>query len=229
MNKKMIAMMIVPILLTLSGAMAYSAFTGTASTNLTAGAGTLTYSESAYLVNYFSDNTNMTATMGSTSYVLSDHAGYDTSTGQLNYLSSPLLLGSVGPQTYTDYHQLASLSVSNFAPGNWVEINLTVVNHGAVGFKVGPVSITLNSTNPEYTGTYVESEPSLAAFMAGEYTQSSGMNYGTFTTQSTYSPSINVGGTYTFSVYIGLGIDSDNAYEMNMVPFIVSANITSDP
>lgn len=229
MNKKIVAMMIVPILLTLSGAMAYSAFTGSITNNVGAGAGTLTYSENVNLVNYFSDNTNMTAQMGTTSYILSNHAGYNYSDGVSNYLSSPLLLGSVGPNSYNGYQQLATVNISNLAPGNWVEINLTIVNHGSVGFKVGPVTISLNSSNNKYSGTYIESEPTLSAFMSGEYYQSTGMNYGVFSNQNTYSPSINNGGSYTFSVYVGLGIGSDNEYEMNYVPFIVSANITSDP
>lgn len=229
MNKKVIAMMIVPIMLTLSGAMAYSAFTGSITNDVGAGAGTLTYSENINLVNYFSQNTNMTAQMGTNSYVLSDHAGFNPSNGAFNYLTSPLKLGSVGPVTYTDYHQLATLNVSNMAPGNWVEANLTIVNQGSVGFIVGPVTISVNSTNHDYTGTYYEQEPSVSAFMSGEYNQSSGMNYIAFSTQNTYSPSINVGGSYTISVYLGLGIGSDNEFEENIVPFVISASITSDP
>ena len=135
-------MMIVPIMLTLSGAMAYSAFTGSITNDLWAGAGILTYSENIGLVNYFSQNTNMTAQMGTNSYILSDHAGFNPSNGAFNYLETPLKLGSVGPLTYTNYHQLATLNVSNLAPGNWVEANLTIVNQGSVGFIVGPVTIS---------------------------------------------------------------------------------------
>ncbi len=65
--------------------------------------------------------------------------------------------------------------------------------------------------------------------MEGEYNPSSGMNYIAFSTQNTYSPSINVGGSYTISVYLGLGIGSDNEFEENIVPFVISASITSDP
>ena len=50
MNKKLIALMIVPIMLTLSGAMAYSAFSGTALTKVTATAGDITANEYAELV-----------------------------------------------------------------------------------------------------------------------------------------------------------------------------------
>ena len=228
-NKKVIAMMIVPIMLTLSGAMAYSAFTGLSTTNVAAGAGTLTYSENINLVNYFSQNTNMTAMMGSNSYTLSNHAGFDPSNGEFNYLSPSLYLGSVGPVSYNDYHQLATLNVSNLAPGNWVEANLTIVNQGSVGFIVGPLTISVNTTNHVYTNTYLEQEPSVSSFMAGEYNQSSGMNYIAFSTQGNYSHSIDVGGSYTISVYLGLGIGSDNDFEENTVPFVISANITSDP
>ena len=230
MNKKLIAMMIVPIMLTLSGAMAYSAFTGTVTTHVAAGAGTLTYSEDINVVNYFADNTNMTATMGTTSYLLSDHSGFNPNTGAFSYISPELKLGSVGPVSYNTHKQLATVNISNQAPGNWVELNLTIVNKGSVGFKVGPVSISLNGSKHEYTGTYIEYEGSLQQFMAGQYNQSSGMNnYLSYSTQNGYSPSINVGGTYTISVYLGLGIDSNNAYEENAVPFVISANITSDP
>lgn len=229
MNKKVIAMMIVPIMLTLSGAMAYSAFTGLSTTNVSAGAGTLTYSENLNLVNYFSGNTNLTAQMGTTSFILSNHAGYDYADQMSHYLKTPDYLGSVGPNSYNGYQQLATVNVSNFAPGNWVELNLTIINHGSVGFKVGPVTVSLNGSNSKYTGTYIEDETSLSTFMSGEYKQSSGMNYGFFSNHNTYSPSINVGGSYTVTVYFGLGIDSNNNFEENFVPFVISANITSDP
>lgn len=147
MNKKFIALMIVPIMLTLSGAMAFSAFNGSITTNINANAGKLTYAIGSEVVDWYSNNTNISVSGGagtdtSTVFLLSTKATGDT-------LLSPVPVsgGSNVPFTYW-------INVSNLAPGNWVHIELTLTNNGTVGLIfarpiVGSVSFHPSSSPPD--------------------------------------------------------------------------------
>lgn len=126
MNKKLIALMIVPIMLTLSGAMAYSAFSGSVTTNVTATAGTLTYSIGTEVVDYYSMNTNISVSGGVGSDTSVVYLLGNTVTGQELLAPVPVSGGSGVPIIYY-------LNVSNLAPGNWVHVEITLTNTGTVG------------------------------------------------------------------------------------------------
>ena len=144
MNKKLIAMMIVPLMLLMSGALAYSAFSGQANTSITAKAGTITVSEYAEVVTGYSQNTNLTITGG---------YGSNTQTATLNSVGVNYSIENLatvpnegGLQNITYF-----VNITNLAPGNWVELSFTLRNNGSVGVMFGnPV---VNAMGVTFTGS----------------------------------------------------------------------------
>jgi hypothetical protein len=101
-------MVMVPVLVVISGALAFSAFSGTATTNVSATAGYLSWDQSITSTYTFEHNT---AVSNNSSNV-----------------------GTVHTPTSGKNATNMILSVSNLAPGNWVVFNITIKNTGSVGF-----------------------------------------------------------------------------------------------
>lgn len=109
-------MVIVPVMVVMSGALAFSAFTGTITTNVNADAGYLLWEQSVTSTYTYEHNTmvqNSSTSMGATNQTMAS---------------------------------TVTLSVSNLAPGNWVVFNITVTNNGSVGFILGVGTITTTET-----------------------------------------------------------------------------------
>ncbi len=250
MNKKLIALMIVPIMLTLSGAMAYSAFSGTITTKVTATAGTLTVNEYAELVTGYSSNTNIKVTGGfgsntDTAYLNDSKVNYN------NHNLATVPSTSSGSQ-YLIYY----LNVSNLAPGNWVEIGLTLGNKGTVGVifgnpTIGPVKISKSGLNlSNVTGSLGKGNIFTSNPLSGVSGLSDSSGYTFYTTDgsvstggpavpgyafafgpftSDFGTSVDYEGTVDYSFYIGLSLGAGNGYQGSSISIPIYVSVTSDP
>ncbi len=253
MNKKLIALMIVPIMLTLSGAMAYSAFSGTVTTKVVASAGDITANEYAELVTGYSQNTNITVTGG---------FGQNTNTAFLNdskvipFNDEPNLATvpstSSGAQVIVYY-----INVSNLAPGNWVKVHMTLTNKGSVGLIFGTPVIDkvtfsgkgLNLSNVTgslgHSDIFTTGNPlSGVAGLSGSsgYTfatsdssvtvggpASSGYAFAFGPTVSDFGISLTNGGVADYSFYVGLSAGAGNGYQESSISIPIFVSVTSDP
>lgn len=119
-------MVMVPVLVVMSGALAFSAFTGNITTNVNATAGYIGWSENVTGTYVHMDNT-----MVKTTYT------------------------NVSTPSFSEDSTTMSLGVSNLAPGNWVVFNITVTNTGSVGLELSKamVSSTTSSSGLSSTST----------------------------------------------------------------------------
>lgn len=255
MNKKLIALMIVPIMLTLSGAMAYSAFSGTATTHVAAQAGEITANEYAELVTGYSRNTNITVTGG---------FGSQTDTAFLNDsnvipLNQEPNLGTVPSTSYGSQYIVYYLNISNLAPGNWVKVHFTLTNKGSVGLvfgipTIGTVSFSGNGLNLSNvtgsldtgdiftTGNPLSGVSSLSGKSGYTFaTSDASVPYGPSTvatsgyafafgpTVSDFGISLTNGGIADYSFYVGLSSKAGNGYQESSISIPIVVSVTSDP
>lgn len=207
-------MVMVPVLVVISGALAFSAFSGTATTNVSATAGYLSWEQSITSTYTYHDNTAVTNNSKSVASV-----------------STP----KMGPNA-TDM----MLTVSNLAPGNWIVFNITVTNTGSVGLMLSGSTITtmeLNATggNTPKNGL-VNASISTSDFMYGHAlnptsttsTTAPGVGY-YYAVTEVPSGSIDSGHTVTYQIFLGLGQNSGNAYQESSFMLNVGITVTSDP
>lgn len=139
MNKKMTALLIVPILLIASGSILFSSFTGSILTTVNStAAGDPAWNQYVSSTYTFSDNTkiaNQTSITEPTSTV--DQGSID-------------------------------ISIFNLAPGNWVEFNITVTNTGSSNIMLSNYSLTTSEQNFEgIQGILTNDSIALNAFKFG--------------------------------------------------------------
>ncbi len=255
MNKKMFALLIVPVFLIASGALAYSAFSGVASTNITAKAGDITANEYAELVSGYSSNTVIyvsggygsntdTATLSSSSVI--------SPSGETNLATVPS--GTTGLQDLVYY-----VNISNLAPGNWVKLHFTLSNKGSVGLEfgtpyIGTVSFSTSGLNlSNVTGyldhsdiftsgnplsgvsglsgkgnyTFATSDSSVST--GAGTTAQSGYAYAFGPTVSDFGVSLTNGTSADYSFYLGLSSGAGNGYQESSISIPIIVAITSDP
>ena len=201
-------MALVPVLVVMSGALAFSAFTGTVTTDVTASSATFSLSEAGNVALYNATNTVVTITgpngVGMTA------AGV----APLEQLGTISAVSGSSEATF-------SVSVNNLAPGDFVSrifaINNTgssAVNLGAMSFSgVGSlwVPATFSSTNGVVATT--SGDAGFAYGGLSEYAIYPGNAYISGTTSS-YVPSgiLAPGGTAVFWFYVGLTSNAGNNY-----------------
>lgn len=219
----------VPMLIVMSGALAFSAFSGNISNNVTASAGTLSYNENVTVVNYYSGNTmlgvgNYYNGQGSFATQLGPNDG--------NPIANPVELGWAGVSN----SGMATLNfnVSNMAPGNWVEFQVYDVNNGTVGAIFGAFG------NPDNMSTAVQMDAGLgvyfptstSAFLSdvGNANDQGWVTYITFSSGN--SGSLDSGQGFSWDVYLGLAQGSGNSYQMggpySLFGWTLTAGVTSD-
>ena len=255
MNKKMFALLVVPVFLIASGALAYSAFSGVASTSITAKAGDITANEYAELVGGYSSNTAIYVTGGygsNTNTAQLVNSAEISPTGEQNLATVPST--STGSQ-YIVYY----LNVSNLAPGNWVKVHFTLTNKGSVGLEfgipyIGTVTFSTSglnlsnvtgsldtkdiftSHNP-LSGVYGLSGKGNYTFATSDSSVSSGPGTPAQTgyafafgpTDSGFGISLTDGGIADYSFYIGLSNGAGNGYQESSISIPIIVSITSDP
>ncbi len=253
-NRKIIAMLVVPIILVMSGSLAFSAFTGNAVTNVSSTAGDISFSQSAELSGAYVQNTNVTVTGGLTP---SNTVSYTITSANLRSIEgSGPALATVPYNTYS-LHVVYYLNVSNLAPGDWVEVHFTILNGGSVGFIAQSASINPSSVGffpstspPDLNLTNLSGAPSLFSsglFAIGEplYGLSAGTlladNYGATIggqglsgyavaiTTSGFDTSLDHNSEADYTVYIGLSEGAGNGYQESSISVPIVVSLMSDP
>ena len=205
-------MVMVPVLVVMSGALAFSAFSGTATTNVSATAGYLSWEQSVTSTYTYQHNTVVTNNSKTVATVTTPKSGPNV----------------------TDM----KLSVSNLAPGNWIVFNITVTNTGSVGLMLSGATTTtmeLNATgvNAPANGL-VNDSVSMSDFMYGmpllpsSTSSAGGVGYYYAVTEMP-SGSIDNGGSTMYQIFLGLGSGSGNAYQESSFTLNVGITVTSDP
>ena len=199
MNKKLLVMVMVPVLVVMSGALAFSAFSGSITTNVNASAGYLSWQQNETSHYTYMHNTEVGTNFSDGTYV-------KTSTS--------------GPNVTTQ-----DISVTNLAPGNWIEFNFTVYNTGSVGLMLTHVSVSTMGANGANMSV------SSNDFMYGSalnVSADSSFAY-LYNVSSIPSGSIDQGSSTTYHVYLGMNEYAGNMYQESTFSLTVQITVTSDP
>ena len=251
MNKKMFALLVVPVFLIASGALAYSAFSGVASTGITAKAGDITANELAEITTGYSSNTAIYISGGhGSNTVKSSLMDGKIAKGELAYVPS----SSTGSQNIVYY-----LNVSNLAPGNWVEFTFTLRNNGSVGLEFGDPHLgqvkfstdglnfsnvsgianhgTVFTSGTPLSGiagqhangvyTYATSDSSVSIGTSSD--AQSGYAYAIGSLSSGFDTSLTLDGTADYTFWLGLSSGAGNGYQESSISVPIIISITSDP
>jgi hypothetical protein len=196
-SKKVLVLAIVPVLVVMSGALAFSAFTGTISTTVDSSAGYLLWEQGVSSSYIYEQNTPVTT--------LSDV--------------------SVGATNITMASSVTITISDNFAPGNWAVYNITVTNNGSVGFVLGVGTIV--TAGPNGLLGLTNSSVPYGTFVFGSALTGTGFEYAVSLADgfgssispghsTTYSVYVGLGGSSgnsyeesTFSVTFPITVTSD--------------------
>ncbi len=209
----------VPVLVVMSGAIAFSAFSGSIDTGVSASAGTLSFNENATLVQAYASNTQMTVTGAN---------------GMLNTVGGAAPTVSVYPVGLGWASPSAGLSISytanvaNMAPGNWVEIQFYLTNNGTTGFILNGAPVLAQNAAGAAASNNVTLAPSLSDFGAtGVSSGTAGFVYYLTSTPTTTS-SIDSGHNFVYDLYIGLDNSSGNYWQGASFSFTFDLTAQSD-
>lgn len=204
MNKKLLVLAIVPVLVVMSGALAFSAFSGSITTNVNASAGYLSWEQSITSTYTYEHNTAVT-----------------NNSANVPSVSTP----KTGPNMTS-----MDLTVSNLAPGNWIVFNITVTNTGSVGLELSGSTIATQELNATGVNTptngLTNSTVSTDDFVYGSALSGTGYEYAV---TEVPSGSVDNGGTVTYQIFLGLGSTSGNIYQESTFTLNVGITVTSDP
>jgi hypothetical protein len=195
MNKKVLVLALVPILIGMSGALAFSAWTGSDTKNITATAGTFSFSEGGMVTNFETDGINNI-------YIFSG-PNPATDSSSFTEVSSGLTLSTLSDTIVNNVETISYyVAVQNLTPGEWVELNFSLSNTGNVAFSA--------------TGSVLShiggSMGSASSFENGELLNTNTEGF-IFASQNLPSSTIvSAGGTIYFNVYVGLDASSSLSY-----------------
>ena len=219
MNKKILALAMIPLLIGLSGAMAFSQFTGTDNKVINATAGTLQFTEGAEI-------TSVAFDPGSLLYVAGPGASYGAS--QPNTFGGVMDLGTLvssGPSDSMTY----TINAGGFTPGDWIGIQFTLANTGNVPFKAtvasGSPAITVSPVTLSYSVVTMTSFPSNSDATGSSwlYLDSTATAFGSGLLMPTTGPSSSV----SFNVYIGLGNGAGNSYQGSSFTYSLTIDVST--
>lgn len=206
MNKKLLAMVMVPILITMSGALAFSAFTGTLTTNVSANSGDFQLTEAANIADYNATNTVVS---------VAGPGGSMTAAGM-----APL--EQLGTAYLTSGMLTLSISITNLAPGDWVDLIFAVNNTGTVGAFLGTPMVSAPgwyTASFGASGVYNKSMDQGFAYANGSnsngalaYFIYTGNAYTTSSTGPATSGVLSAGATAVFWLNFGLTSGANNAF-----------------
>ena len=257
MNRKLFALVMVPVLVVMGGALVFSAFSGDVTTNVTATAGHISVNEYATLYSGYSKYTSVKVTGG---------FGSNTNTAYLNDskvypVNKETNLATVPSESAGAQDVVYWVNVSQLSPGDWVQINLVLEDKGPMGIEFAdPVISTTGSNALTLTGVNVNlsnvsgSLNSNDVFTANPLSGINGLSgtgdYLAATTQSGLSASVSSpaeigyayalgslfsnfntplgdGGSATYSFYIGLSRDAGNNYLSSGVSIPIVVSVSS--
>lgn len=242
MNRKLFALVMVPVLVVMGGALAFSAFSGSVTTNVTATAGHISVNEYATLYSGYSKYTSVKVTGG---------FGKNTNTAYLNDskvypVNKETNLATVPSESSGSQNLVYWVNVSQLSPGNWVQINLVLEDKGPLGIEFadpvisasGPDAISLTGTDvniSNVTGSLNSNDVFTANPLSGISGLSGTGNFLIATTDASLTPGttasaetgyayalgslfsnfntpLGEGGSATYSFYIGLSSGAGNNY-----------------
>ena len=257
MNRKLFALVMVPVLVVMGGALAFSAFSGNVTTSVTARAGQISVNEFATLYSGYSKYTSVKVTGG---------FGTNTNTAYLNDskvypVNKEANLATVPSESTGAQNLVYWVNVSQLSPGDWVQINLVLEDKGPLGIEFADPAISTSGTNAlSITGTNVNlsnvtgSLGSSNVFTAnplsginglsgtGDYlaaTTDSGLTAGTSSQAETgyayafgslfsnFNTPLGSGGEATYSFYIGLSAGAGNNYLGSSVSIPIVVAVSS--
>ncbi|AAT42647.1 hypothetical protein [Picrophilus oshimae] len=232
------------MLIALGGAFAFSAFSGSSGIVGNSTAGHLSWEFRGTLIGSNATNTPVTV-MGP------NNAGYTIYDGSKLYQSSGIYNLPLGDSYYHTYSTNINYTVNatNFAPGDYIELQFVLVNNGTVGFIASipsPVSIKQiptscnvfiffgpreNGNNPyNPDNKTIESHMVSPSNFTRDLYNDTGWIYSY--SASGFGTSMNPGSTAVLTIWIGLGNSGNldvNHYQDSKFSFTVPVNIVSDP
>ncbi|WP_276922738.1 hypothetical protein [Ferroplasma acidiphilum] len=153
MNKKLAVLLVVPLLVALGGTLAFSAFSGSSSVAIDNTAGHLTWTNNLTMIYTNANNTPLT-------FNGPNGAIYEVGAAEPYFHSSGVYHLNLGLQRYTTATsgREYTVNVTNFAPGEYIELMAVITNNGTVGFMVTPQAPTFTTSsnatyNPGTSGT----------------------------------------------------------------------------
>ncbi|MBX8634969.1 MAG: hypothetical protein KIS30_03175 [Thermoplasmata archaeon] len=225
MNKKILALAMIPLLIGLSGAMAFSQFTGTDSKAITATAGTFSMTEGAAVSSYYVSSGSMMTVGGP---VEDGHAAVTwTPSSDSGKLGTSTLAVGESSMTY-------DITVSNIAPGEWVNVTFTLTNTGSLAITLLPGMLTSaqsSGVGGAALGAITNDSASSTSFVNGVALSGSGWAYsvfGLYPTSPTVLTPTGASSVTTFTVSIGLGDSASNSYETSSFTVAVSISLSAE-
>ena len=224
MNKKLLVMALVPVLVVMSGALAFSAFTGTVTTNVTANAASFSLTEAGNVAVYNATNTVVTIT--------GEQSTSMTSAGvaPLEQLGTIQAVSGASDASF-------SVGVNNLAPGDYVSLIFAINNTGTSAVNLGAMSISGVGTGSDWVQATFSSTNGVVATTSGAsgFAYSLPSVYGiypgnAYTTKAVSEPSgvLAPGGTAVFYFLIGLTSNAPSSDAgMNSGTLILTASVTS--
>jgi hypothetical protein len=222
MNKKLLVMALVPVLVVMSGALAFSAFTGTVTTNVTASSASFSLTEAGNVALYNATNTRVTIT--------GPNGVSMTSTGVAPLEQLGTIQAVSGASDATFY-----VGVNNLAPGDYVSLVFAINNTGSSAVNLGAMSFSTVGTG------WVPATFSPTSGVVATSSGASGFAYSlpsvygiypgnAYTTKAVSEPSgvLAPGGTAVFYFLIGLTSNAPSSDAgMNSGTLILTASVTS--
>ncbi len=228
MNKKLAVLLVVPILIAMGGTFAFSAFSGSSSVTVNGTAGNLAWNETGMMVYTNANNTPLT---------LLGPNGVPIEIGSAEPYAAytpNLSLGYINMNTSNSGKEY-KISVTNLVPGEYVELNISVINTGSVGFMVVPTPSTYklatssDSTYNSGDATIAATNVTSSAFMTA-LQNDTGYVYNVVGTHM--GTSLSPMGTAYATIMIGLGNSNGNDvnyYQGSDISMDMTFNIVSDP
>lgn len=226
MNKKLFALMMVPVIVVMGGTFAFSAWSGSATSVFNESTATFSYTQN---ITFVHTNANMTPLGVAGANDLTD-VTYNTPMQMLD----PTTAGSssAGVVQYAN--------VTNLVPGDYVELYVTIANTGSATLNLSSVSVfntdgttlqinTGAGTNNNAQTTNMSNEflppASLSAAMAynNAHPNSLSAYWGTQPGQTTVPQYLTQGQSFTFVMYLMVG--SSDTY--SHIGFAIEFNIAS--
>ncbi len=247
MNKKLAVLLVVPLLVSLGGAFAFSAFSGSSSVTINNTASHLTWENQATLTATNANNTPLTLD-GPNGHI------YEVGTGMAYFQSSGMYRLGFGAQYYntaTSGREYV-INVTNFAPGEFIELTDIITNNGTVGFIVTApyAQMSFNTSDPplppppgpnpppppplppsQQTSNKINATSVPYAYFMDDLQSSTGWIYNV-TEVSGFGISLSPEGSATMTIMIGLGNSNGkdvNCYQDSTFSLNIDLNVESDP
>ncbi len=209
----------VPVLVVMSGSLAFSAFQGSITTNVNTTAGVLSFSQDLSLIGSDATNTAVTVSCSET--------GNQVTVGGPSPGSMPFDLGTVSSSSSSISQ---TVEVTNFAPLDYVIIEVTITNTGTVGMTVGWPQIVSNPTVPswEIVNNSVYWGPTNLGWLEGV----PGFCYAYYNFAPTSTPPVTLapGDSATYYLSIALGsYGNQNSLQDSTLSLTLTTDVTSSP